>query len=82
MPRPVWPSWWQPSRCWSPTSRLTRFHGRWGTTYETPADEDVISTYQEIIRWIDDGDPTTRRLLESILADEEEHADDLLDLLG
>jgi bacterioferritin len=27
-------------------------------------------------------DPTTRRLLEDILADEEEHADDLVDLLG
>ncbi|HEY1620315.1 MAG TPA: ferritin-like domain-containing protein [Streptosporangiaceae bacterium] len=66
------------------------------TTYETFADGDlegmlrdnltaeriVITTYQEIIRWIGDDDPTTRRLLESILADEEEHADDLVDLLG
>jgi bacterioferritin len=66
------------------------------TTYETFADEDlegmlrdnltaeriVITTYQEIIRWLGDADPTTRRLLEEILADEEEHADDLLDLLG
>jgi bacterioferritin len=66
------------------------------TTYETYPDGDlegmlrdnltaeriVITTYQEIIRWIGDGDPTTRRLLEGILADEEEHADDLVDLLG
>jgi bacterioferritin len=46
------------------------------------AERIVISTYQEIIRWIGDGDPTTRRLLEQILGEEEEHADDLLDLLG
>ena len=35
-----------------------------------------------VIRWLGDGDPTTRRLLEGILADEEEHADDLARLLG
>lgn len=46
------------------------------------AERIVIQTYQEVIRWIGDDDPTTRRMLESILADEEEHADDLLDLLG
>ena len=43
---------------------------------------ELITTYQEIIRWMGDGDPTTRRLLEDILADEEEHADDLVDLLA
>jgi bacterioferritin len=66
------------------------------TTYETFDDTDlegmlrdnltaeriVIITYQEMIRWIGDGDPTTRRMLEDILADEEEHADDIVDLLG
>ena len=66
------------------------------TTYETYPDEDldgmlrdnltaeriVIITYQEIIRWLGNDDPTTRRLLEDILADEEGHADDLIDLLG
>jgi bacterioferritin len=41
-----------------------------------------ITTYQEIIRWLGDGDPTTRRLLEGILTDEEEHPDDLVDLLA
>jgi bacterioferritin len=46
------------------------------------AERIVISSYQEIIRWIGDSDPTTRRLMESILAEEEEHADDLTDLLG
>jgi bacterioferritin len=46
------------------------------------AERIVISSYQEIIRWLGDSDPTTRRLMESILEEEEEHADDLNDLLG
>ena len=46
------------------------------------AERIAIESYTEIIRWVDDGDPTTRRMLESILAKEEEHADDLAKLLG
>jgi bacterioferritin len=46
------------------------------------AERIAVATYQEIARWIGDGDPTTRRLIETILAQEEEHADDLLGLLG
>ncbi|WP_211296207.1 ferritin-like domain-containing protein [Mycobacterium aquaticum] len=46
------------------------------------AERIVITSYQEIIRWIGDADPTTRRLMERILEQEEEHADDLNDLLG
>ncbi|KUF19393.1 ferritin-like domain-containing protein [Streptomyces silvensis] len=46
------------------------------------AERIVIATYQEMIRWIGESDPTTRRLLEKILEEEEEHADDLTDLLG
>lgn len=46
------------------------------------AERIVISSYQEIIRWLGDSDPTTRRMMESILEEEEEHADDLNDLLG
>ncbi|QFG24436.1 bacterioferritin [Actinomadura sp. WMMB 499] len=46
------------------------------------AERIVIESYQEIIRWLGDGDVTTRRLMEDILAEEEEHADDLMDLLG
>ena len=45
------------------------------------AERVAISSYTEIIAWLGDGDPTTRRLLEQILAVEEEHADDMLDLL-
>ncbi|MFI7407935.1 MULTISPECIES: ferritin-like domain-containing protein [Streptomyces] len=46
------------------------------------AERIVISTYQDIIRWLGDSDPTTRRLMESILEEEEEHADDIINLLG
>lgn len=46
------------------------------------AERIVISSYQEIIRWIGTSDPTTRRLMEDILQEEEEHANDLTDLLG
>lgn len=70
--------------------------GRAHTTYETYAEADlegmlrdnlaaervVITTYREIIRWLDNDDPTARRFLEGILADEEEHTDDLVDLLS
>ena len=45
------------------------------------AERIAIETYSEIIRWIGDDDPTTRRLMESILGMEEEHANDMLDLL-
>jgi len=45
------------------------------------AERVAIASYQEIIRWLDDADPTTRRVLETILAVEEEHAEDLLTLL-
>ena len=45
------------------------------------AERIVIQSYQEMIRWVGDADPTTRRVLESILENEEEHADDLRDLL-
>jgi bacterioferritin len=46
------------------------------------AERIVIQTYTEMIRWVGDGDPTTRRVLERILEQEEEHADDLRDLLS
>jgi bacterioferritin len=38
--------------------------------------------YHEMIQWFGDSDPTTRRMLEEILEDEEDHANDLADLLG
>lgn len=46
------------------------------------AERIAIEVYTEIARWLGDADPTTRTLIEQILAVEEEHADDLLSLLG
>lgn len=37
--------------------------------------------YRELVRFFGDKDPTTRVLMESILTNEEEHANDMLDLL-
>jgi bacterioferritin len=45
------------------------------------AERVAIESYSEMIRYIGDGDPTTRRMLEGILAVEEEHADDLKTLI-
>lgn len=45
------------------------------------AERIAIESYNEMIRYIGADDPTTRRVLEVILAQEEEHADDLADLL-
>ena len=45
------------------------------------AERIAIGSYQEIVRWLGDDDPTTRNLIESILAVEEEHADDLLSII-
>jgi bacterioferritin len=42
----------------------------------------VITSYQEIMRWLGGAAPTTRRLREDIRAAEEEHADDLIGLLA
>ena len=41
----------------------------------------VIEHYQELIRFFGDDDPTTRIMLEHILAEEEDHASDMHDLL-
>ena len=45
------------------------------------AERIVIEIYQEMIRYFGDNDTTTRTILEKLLADEEEHASDLTDLL-
>jgi bacterioferritin len=46
------------------------------------AERIAIESYSEIIRFLGHDDPTTRRLMEDILAKEEEHANDLSDLLS
>ena len=45
------------------------------------AERIAVDSYREIIQYIGDSDPTTRRIFEDILAQEEEHADDMADLL-
>ena len=45
------------------------------------AERIAIESYSEMIRYIGDSDATTRRMLEWILEKEEEHADDMSDLL-
>ena len=41
------------------------------------AERIAIESYSEIVRFFGDKDPTSRRLMEEILAKEEEHADDM-----
>ena len=72
-----------------PQGLATRSHADYvaGETLEEMIKEDLvaeriaIASYSEIVRWLGDGDTTTRRLIEDILEVEEEHADDLVDLL-
>jgi bacterioferritin len=45
------------------------------------AERVAVETYRQMINVIGDKDPSTRRLLEEVLNDEEEHADDMKDLL-
>ncbi|TKA12132.1 ferritin-like domain-containing protein [Actinacidiphila oryziradicis] len=45
------------------------------------AERVAVASYTEIIQWLGDNDPTTRRVFEELLAQEEEHADDLRTLL-
>jgi bacterioferritin len=45
------------------------------------AERIAIDSYRDVIVFLGNDDPTTRRLMESILAMEEEHADDLVSLL-
>lgn len=45
------------------------------------AERIAIDTYREIIQYLGNDDPTTRRMMEEILANEEEHAEDMHTLL-
>ena len=73
----------------SPVGLTNRSHAEYveGATLLDMIKEDLVAeriaidSYRGIIQYLGDKDPTTRRLLESILAMEEEHADELADLL-
>ena len=45
------------------------------------AERIAIDAYREMVNYLSNNDPTTRRMMETILATEEEHADDLVNLL-
>ncbi len=73
----------------SPEGLLTRSHAEYveGSDLKDMIKEDLVAeriaveSYTEMINYIGNNDVTTRRMLEGILAMEEEHADDLADLL-
>jgi len=73
----------------SPATLAARSHAEYveGTTLTDMLREDLVAeriaidSYREMVTFIGSGDSTTRRMLEEILAVEEEHAEDLLSLL-
>jgi bacterioferritin len=73
----------------SPDGLATRSHAEYveGGSLEEMIREDLVAeriaidSYKEIILYLGENDPTSRRLMEDILAKEEEHADDLANLL-
>jgi bacterioferritin len=73
----------------NPEGLLTRSHSEYveGESLLDMIREDLIAeriaveSYSEIIRYLADNDPTSRRMMESILAKEEEHAEEMKTLL-
>jgi bacterioferritin len=73
----------------SPDSLTERSHAQYDASLDLRemlranlvAERVAIEAYRQMIGLIGDKDPTTRRILEQILADEEEHADELKDWL-
>src|SRR5262245_22627879 len=74
----------------NPGGLLTRSHAEYveGDTLQEMIKEDLVAeriaidSYRDMINYFGNDDPTSRRLMEEILAMEEEHADDLVNLLG
>jgi bacterioferritin len=73
----------------NPGGLLTRSHAEYaeGSTLIEMIQEDLVAeriaidSYREMISYFGNDDPTSRRMMEDILAVEEEHADDLVNLL-
>lgn len=73
----------------NPAGMLTGNHSEQveGTTLEAMLKEDLVAeqiaieAYAEVIRFLGENDPTSRQMMEEILAKEEEHADDMKTLL-
>jgi len=74
----------------NPEGLLTRSHSEYveGESLMEMIREDLVAeriaidSYREIVAYIGEKDPTTRRLMEEILANEEEHADDMANLIA
>jgi len=73
----------------NPEGLLTRSHAEYveGDTLTDMIKEDLVAeriaidSYRDMVNYFGTDDPTTRRMIEGILAMEEEHADDLVNLL-
>jgi bacterioferritin len=73
----------------SPDGLSTRSHSEYveGESLQDMIKEDLVAeriaieSYRDMINFVGNDDPTTRRLLENILMKEEEHAEDLVSLL-
>ena len=73
----------------NPDGLLSRSHAEYveGSTLIDMIKEDLVAeriaidSYREMITYLGNQDPTSRRLMEEILAVEEEHADDLVSML-
>ena len=73
-----------------PEGLSTRSHSEYveGSSLRDMIKEDLVAervaieSYREIIQWLGDKDPTTRKMLEGVLAVEEEHAEDMSSLLA
>lgn len=74
----------------NPATLLERSHAEYDDSREVQAmvranllaERVAIESYRQMIELIGDSDPTTRQLLTQIMAVEEEHADDMRDLLA
>jgi len=73
----------------NPEGLLTRSHAEYveGTSLTDMIKEDLVAeriaidSYREMINYLGSDDPTSRRMMEDILSVEEEHADDLVNML-
>ena len=73
----------------NPANLLTKSHSEYveGKTLVEMIKEDLVAeriaieSYSEIVRFLGENDPTTRRMMEEILAKEEEHAEDMKSLI-
>jgi bacterioferritin len=73
----------------APNTLLERSHAQYDDSSDLKAmiranlvaERVAVEAYRQMIALIGDKDPTTRRMLEGILSDEEEHADEMKDLL-